>query len=186
MKHSTMENQTIESTLTQPEVERALLALVERLPKIEQSLRRLEDAADFGAAVMRDEQVKRKIDSFLDQSNLQIETLEAAMQLLEKLPMLLNVVNQLENVAAFAQDVYQDEASKAMIGQRIDEYVTPLKQRADWTRDTWTEVRRRAEGDERQVTLFSLIRWLKEPSVQHGLKYMQATIEVLSEDSTKR
>ncbi|TCI21485.1 hypothetical protein EVJ33_07305 [Exiguobacterium sp. SL-10] len=184
MEHTTM-NKSLETALTRPDVEQALVSLVERLPEIEKSLRRLEDAVDFGKATMNDQHVKDKLDSLLDSSNLQIETLEAAVKLAEKLPMLLQMTNQLEQVLAFAQDVYSDEQTRELIGQRVDEYVSPVKEKAVATRTLLTEIRDRAERDDRQITLFSLIRWLKEPSVQHGLKYMQATVEVLSEQTKK-
>lgn len=185
MEHPTMNEQTIESALTRPDVEQALVSLVERLPEIERSLRRLEDAVDFGVATVNDQQVRQKVDTLLDESNLQIETLEAAVELAEKLPMLLQVTNQLERVLTFAEDVYSDEQTHELIGQRVEEYVSPVKEKADATRTMLTEIRTRVERDDRHITLFSLVRWLKEPSVQHGLKYMQATIEVLSEQTKK-
>ncbi|TCI24603.1 hypothetical protein EVJ27_08480 [Exiguobacterium sp. SH3S2] len=185
MERTTTKEQTLESVLTRPDVEQALVSLVERLPEIEKSLRRLEDAVDFGMATMNDQQVRQKVDTLLDSSNLQVETLEAAVKLAEKLPMLLQVTNQLEQVLAFAQDVYGDEQTRELIGQRVDEYVAPVKEKADATRTMLTEIRARAERDDRNITLFSLVRWLKEPSVQHGLKYMQATVEVLSEQTKK-
>lgn len=184
MEHTTM-NKSLETALTRPDVEQALVSLVERLPEIEKSLRRLEDAVDFGKATMNDQHVKDKLDSLLDSSNLQIETFEAAVKLAEKLPMLLQMTNQLEQVLAFAQDVYGDEQTRELIGQRVEEYVAPVKEKADVTRAMLSEIRGRAERDDRTITLFSLIRWLKEPSVQHGLKYMQATVEVLSEQTKK-
>ncbi|TCI57671.1 hypothetical protein EVJ24_02560 [Exiguobacterium sp. SH1S21] len=185
MERTPTKEQTLESVLTRPDVEQALVSLVERLPEIEKSLRRLEDAVDFGMATMNDQQVRQKVDSLLDSSNLQVETLEAAVKLAEKLPMLLQVTNQLEQVLAFAQDVYADEQTRELIGQRVDEYVAPVKEKADATRTMLTEIRARAERDDRNITLFSLVRWLKEPSVQHGLKYMQATVEILSEQTKK-
>lgn len=186
MERSTTEEQTVETVLTRPDVEQALISLVDRLPKIEQSLRRLEDAVDFGMATIQDEEVKGKLDRVMDSSNIQVETLEAAMQLIEKLPMLLQVTNQLEAMFDFAKDVYQDEETKELIGRRVEEYVSPAKEKVEWSRATFEEVQRRVAEDDRQITLFSLMKWLKEPSVQHGLKYMQATIDVLSERSAKR
>lgn len=184
MERTSLNEQTLESALTRPDVEKALVSLAERLPEIEKSLRRLEDAVDFGMATMNDQQVKDKVDLLLDSSNIQIETLEAALKLVEKLPMLLQVTNQLENIFAFGQDVYSDPKARDLIGQRVDEYVTPIIEKAETTRTLVKEVQLRVERDNRHISLFSLMRWMKEPSVQHGLKYMQATIEVLAERSS--
>ncbi|WP_026824994.1 MULTISPECIES: hypothetical protein [Exiguobacterium] len=186
MERSALEEQTVETVLTRPDVEQALIALIDRLPKIEQSLRRLEDAVDFGMATMKDETVKEKVDAAIDNSNIQIETLESAIELIEKLPMLLQVTNQLESMFTFVQDVYHDEQTKEMIGQRIEGYAVPAKEKVEWTRDMWAEVQSRVEQDDRHITLFSLMRWIKEPSVQHGLKYVQATVDVLNERTIKR
>lgn len=184
MERTSLNEQTLESALTRPDVEQALVSLAERLPEIEKSLRRLEDAVDFGMATMNDQQVKDKVDLLLDSSNIQIETLEAALKLVEKLPMLLQVTNQLENIFAFGQDVYNDPKTRDLIEQRVDEYVTPIKEKAETTRALVEEVQLRVERDNRHISLFSLMRLMKEPSVQHGLKYMQATIEVLAERSS--
>lgn len=129
MERSELEEQTVETVLTRPDVEQALIALIDRLPKIEQSLRRLEDAVDFGMATMKDEAVKEKVDAAIDNSNIQIETLEAAIKLTEKLPMLLQVTNQIESIFTFVQDAYHDEQTKELIGQRIEEYAVPAKEK---------------------------------------------------------
>lgn len=186
MERTSLNEQTVESMLTRPDVEQALVSLAERLPEIEKSLRRLEDAVDFGVATMNDQQVKDKVDTLLDSSNIQIETLEAALKLVEKLPLLLQVTNRLENIFAFGQDVYQDLETRALIGQRVDEYVTPIKAKMETTHALFEEVQLRVDRDNRHISLFSLMRWMKEPSVQHGLKYMQATIEVMTERSNMK
>ncbi|TCI25367.1 MULTISPECIES: hypothetical protein [unclassified Exiguobacterium] len=178
--------QTLESVLTQQDVEKALVSLAARLPEIERSLRRVEDAIDFGHASLMDQAVREKLDVLMDTSNLNIDTWTSAIKLTEKLPLLLTLIEQMEQLFMFMKDAYEDESTRDIVADRLEGYTKPLVEKATETKSIAEEVRRRAMNDTKPISLFMMMKWLKEPSVQQGLRYIQATIEVMSEKTINK
>lgn len=177
---------TLEGVLTQQEVEKALVSLATRLPEIERSLRKVEDTIDFGQSSLMDPAVRAKLDRMMDTSNLSVDTLTNIMKLTEKLPLLLRFSEQIEQIFLFMKDAYEDEATRDMVANRLEDYAKPLQEKAIETKNIAEEIRIRANQDPKPISLFTIMKWLKEPSVQQGLRYIQASIEVMSEKTTNK
>lgn len=109
--------------------------------------------------------------------------MEALVGLLEKLPKLLQMINQLENVLDFATAVLADQQTIDYATASIQSYAEPVVEKGKQGLSLVKEIQQQAEATTEPVKLFTIMKWLKEPSVQQSLKYVQATLQVLNKQS---
>ncbi|MCG3086425.1 hypothetical protein [Sporosarcina cyprini] len=171
--------------LERPEVQQSLTSLLNKLPEFEKSIDSIGNAVQFGKAVFEDQTAIQKYDQLLSTYNLNIETITAMVALLEKLPKLLKLIEQLEEIMEFVTAVIQDEQSVDYLMSNVKEYADPFVRKGKDGLTLFEEVQNRMECNPQNVKLFSLVKWLKDPMVQKGLCYVQATMEVLNERTQK-
>ncbi len=169
------------SELERPEIQQSLTSLLTKLPEIEKSIDSIGNAVQFGKAVLQDESTTRKYDELFSSYNLSLETVASLVTLLEKLPKLVQMIEQLENIIDFVSAVLKDEQSTDYLVSNLKEYAEPFLQKGKEGLSFYQEVQQKADCNPQNVKMFSLVKWLKDPAVQKGLCYVQATLDVLNE-----
>ncbi|WP_313430719.1 hypothetical protein [Siminovitchia terrae] len=174
-----LENKGLIEKLNDPNTMDSLERLLDQLPGIAQRMDKLDQLLTSAESVMADPRTVEKIKLKLDHTNIDWNTLESGIYLLEKLPSLLQVIERLEQAAVFAEDVMKDEKSIQYLLQNVEDYTIPLKERFSQGKRIWEEVRSEAEKNTRQISLLTIMKWIKEPQVQRLLAYVQAFINVI-------
>ncbi|WP_158737769.1 hypothetical protein [Alteribacillus sp. YIM 98480] len=171
-----------ELQLSDPEIQESLTILLQKLPRIKEAVLFSERAIDFVAAVSQDEETLQKFignaGKELSAYHLNEESLRSLTTLIKKLPNIIKVVSVLEDLLEFGKNVLQDDDSLDYIKEGMEEMATPIF-------SPLKEAKERTEQDNQQVSIFTLLKWLKEPQVQKGLKYVHALLEVYSEKHKK-
>ncbi|WP_332645462.1 hypothetical protein [Lysinibacillus sp. 54212] len=178
-----METNPLLEQLKQPEVQATLVSLLQQLPAYEKNLQAIDNVVSFGQAVLQDEQAIQKYDELVRSYNLNLETVEALVGLLEKLPKLLQIIDKLEDVLDFATAVLRDQQTIDYATASIQSYTEPVVEKGKQGLLLVKEIQQRAEDTTEPVKLFTIMKWLKDPSVQKSLKYVQATLQVLNKKS---
>jgi len=178
-----METNPLLEQLKQPDVQAALVSLLVQLPTYEKNLQAIGNVVSFGQAVLQDQQAIQKYDELVRSYNLNFETVEALVGLLEKMPKLLQMINQLENVLDFATTVLADQQTIDYATASIQSYTEPVLEKGKQGLSLIKEIQQQAEAATEPVKLFTIMKWLKDPSVQKSLKYVQATLQVLNKQS---
>lgn len=172
--------------MERPEVQQSLASLLNKLPEIEKSVDAIADIGQFGQAVLHDQTAMNKFDQLLSTYQLDTETISALISLLEKLPKLVIIIEQLENIFDFLTAIVQDEQSQEYLASSVKEYAAPLREKGTEGLALFREIQSRVEcNPNHSVKLFSLVKWLRDPIVQKGLCYMEATLHVLDEKTKK-
>lgn len=166
--------------LAQPEIQESLTFLIQKLPDIQQSMQSFEQILTFGQSFLQDKNTIQTIEDRLNVYPINSETVEAGLTLLGKLPMLLQQVELLEQLTVFLQDVLNDEQSLQQINQSLNDL--PLVEEGKEVVEIVNEIKARTEMEPQEnVSLFTLMKWLKDPTVQKGLHYVKTTLAVLGE-----
>lgn len=155
--------------------------LVEKLPSFVSSVKVIEDKLDFVVEALTDskslsmvfEDTERKI----AQLRLSEEHFDAMLELVHTLPKLVPVIKQIENIMDFAKDVWGDERTFEAIVEGVND-VVPVKKGAEIIEETNEHFK--ANEDMASISLFGLLRMLKDPTIQHGLKYLQSFLYVVN------
>lgn len=162
------------------ETQESLSYLIEKLPDVKRLVEAIEPVIHFSKAVLEDEQTINQFENRLSAYPINGETIEAGIELLGKLPMLLQHVAMLEQLTVFVQDVLGDEQSLEQIKCSIESL--PLVQEGKALTDVVKEVKERAATQPQEpVSIFTLMKWLKDPSVQKGLHFAKTTLDILGE-----
>ena len=171
--------------LEKPEIQQSLTSLLTKLPELEKSMDSIGNVVHFGKAVFEDQTSLNKYDQLLSTFQLNMETITAMVALLEKLPKLVKLIEQLEDIAEFVTAILKDEQSIAYLSSTMKEHAEPWLQKGKDGLSLLEEVQNRMECNPQNIKIFSLVKWLKDPLVQKGLCYIQATMEVLNERTQK-
>ncbi|TCT24557.1 uncharacterized protein DUF1641 [Melghiribacillus thermohalophilus] len=111
--------------------------------------------------------------------NVDIDTLEAGMKLLEKLPRLVEMVEKLEIAVEFIENVLRDQESMDYLQDSAKAYMEPVRRRVDDGLNFWKEVQAKAETNKQHISIFTIMKWMKDPNVQKGLSYVQAIMDTM-------
>ncbi|WP_042352605.1 hypothetical protein [Bacillus massiliigorillae] len=171
--------------LEDPRIQQSMIELIRKLPEIQTTLQSVEDIVSFGKATIQDKQTTAMLEEKLSTYNVNGETLQALFTLLEKLPAMVKVIQQFEEISAFLLSIVQDKESSAYLINNLKEYADPVLQGGKNGLAFIQEVKERANCNPQSITIFSIVRWLKEPAVQKSLCYVQAAIDVLSDKKTR-
>lgn len=167
--------------LEKPEVQESLTSLLRRLPEFEKSINAVSNIAEFGKAVLKDNEAMNKYDQLVSSYNVNKDTVNAVLMLIEKLHKLLKTIELLENITDFATSVIQDKQSTEYLLNDAKEYAEPILGKGKEGMAFIQQVQSRAESQSQNISLFTIAKWIKDPAVQKGLNYVQAAIDVLNE-----
>ena len=167
------------STLERDEQLESLSYLVDKLPTFVSTLQAVEDKLAFVAASMQDERslelIADDVEGKIERLHIDSTHLDAMMTMVQLLPRLVPVIEQVDNVVAFAESVWGDKRTvdqlTTTMTETVKEYV-PIDKGKAIIEETKEEFER--TKDDSPITIFGLMKMLKDPVVQDGLKYAQA------------
>lgn len=173
------------SELEDPHIQQAMVELIRKLPELQSTLHSIEDIVLFGKTVIQDEQTTSVFEERLSTYNINADTIYSLFMLIEKLPTLVKVIQQFEGISAFILSIMQDKESSAYLLNNLKEYTDPFLQDGKNWLTFIKEVRDRAECQPQSITVFSIMRWLKDPTIQKTLCYVQAALNIVAEKKTR-
>ncbi|BAU28264.1 uncharacterized protein YjgD (DUF1641 family) [Aneurinibacillus soli] len=177
--------------LEKPEVQNALAMLVEKLPQISDAVAKAEQGIDLAASFASDtESLNYLADraSSLSKFALNKENLEALGTIMESLPRLAKMVGALDRLYTTLEPVLTDkdilvdvagmiQVVTAPVTERVQEGVSMAKEGMSMVQ----EAKARAARNHDTLSIFGVMKMLKEPAVQDGLKFAQAMFAVMAE-----
>lgn len=176
-------NTSVQNKLEQPEIQEAIVSFLQNLPTYEKQIQQIGQLANFSQAILSDKEALQTYDQIIRTYNINLETIEAIIQLLEKLPRLIQTLEQLENMIDFVSSVLRDETTLNNITESLKEYTNPVVEKGQTGISLLKEIQKEAEATKEPIKLTTIYKWLKDPTVQKSLKYVQATLTVLSKKS---
>ncbi|MBM7585943.1 uncharacterized protein YjgD (DUF1641 family) [Bacillus pakistanensis] len=168
--------------LERPEVQESLKKLIQKLPEIQRSMDSVGNLIQFSESVVKDRETIDKLEQRLTYSSINAESIEALVQLLGKLPVLLKLVERLEQVTVFLESVWKDKETLDQLYHSAMDF--PVVERGKETLELVDRIKEKAESQpQQQISIFTVLKWMKDPNVQKGLHYIQATLDTISEKS---
>lgn len=165
---------------------KSLHYLVDKLPEFVSAVKVMEKNVNFLVEALSDQKslsmLVNDMEEKIGQLHIHEEHFEAITEMMQMLPRLVPMMKKVEDLALFAQDVLGDERTFDSIIEGVNE-VVPLKKGAEIIKETNTHFKE--NKDMSPVSLFGLLRLLKDPAVQHGLKYIQSLLYVINNRSNK-
>lgn len=166
--------------LEQPEIKQSLTYLIRKLPDIQQSVESLDKIITFGTAVLQDSETMNSLENRFQTYPVDAEAIEAGIQLIGKLPMLLAQIEMLERITFFIKDVLNDEQSMEQINYSIGQL--PFVKEGKEAFEIVREVKERVQKEQSEkVSLLTMMKWLKDPNVQRGLQFVNTALTILNE-----
>jgi len=166
--------------LNEPEVQESLVYLIRKLPEIQQSVESIENIVTLSQSFLQDKDTIDSFESRLRTYPIDAEAIEAGIMLIGKLPLLLQHVQLIEKATLFIQDVLGDEQSMEQINTSIQQL--PFAKEGMDAIEVVKEVKKRVPSEPKQnISIFTMMKWLKDPTVQQGLHVAKTALTVLGE-----
>ncbi|MFT9846555.1 DUF1641 domain-containing protein [Aneurinibacillus sp. REN35] len=170
--------------LSNPEVQEALATLIHKLPQIKDAVEKAEQGiaavSTFATDMDSLNYIAEGVDKF-SKVALNKENLEALTVLIESLPRLAKMVTLLDKVATTVEPLVTDKNSLAYLFDTAKVVTSPVTDRVEEGVSIVKEAQARAEQNRETISIFGLMKMLKDPAVQKGLKFTQAFLDILSE-----
>ncbi|MEW9667902.1 DUF1641 domain-containing protein [Ammoniphilus sp. 3BR4] len=169
--------------LSNPEVQEALTTLVQKLPQIKEAVVKMEQGIEMVSVLATDSQTINNVAeplSHISKVALNKDNIDALLSLVEKLPKLAQTVEMLERATPFIEMIAKKE-NLVSVAEVAEIVATPVTEKVQEGLSMVKEAKLRAEQNRESVSIFGLLRLLKDPTVQDGLKFAQAFLEVVSE-----
>lgn len=191
MTESTMDrSQELLDALGDARLQQALITALEKVPKMVEQYTALEKTVDFIQEVVSDRAsasyLIEGIKSDLPDVTLNRDTLNAMLMLMDKLPKLVETLSALEKFMDLGQAVLNDKESINHLMNGAKDLVEPIQTKVKSTLSMVEEAKERAKEDSSPVTVFAMLKLLKDPNVQYGFHFVKALVSVMSERSPIR
>lgn len=109
------------------------------------------------------------------------EVQESLTVLVENLPKLAEMVTAMTTAYDFAQGLAKDQVFVNDMKVAFGEFTTPVVEKAKGVASAAIEAGDRAQAEQSSVGLFGMFKMLKDPNVQHTLRFAQAFLNILNE-----
>ncbi|UOF91183.1 hypothetical protein LSG31_02680 [Fodinisporobacter ferrooxydans] len=109
------------------------------------------------------------------------ETLEAIATFINKLPKIAEYLTVMEELMDLAQTVLSDKKTMEFMFKGVQSMTEPMQTKIKEGISLVEEAKIRANADSSTMSIFSVMKLLKDPMVQEGLKFTKAFLEVVSE-----
>jgi len=116
---------------------------------------------------------------------LKPEVQESLSKLIEQLPKLLEAVTMLTKTYDFVKTMATDEIVREDTVMTVTEMATPIIAKAKLFTQNLLEAKERAENSDEVISLFGLLKMLKEPQVQSMLRFIDSFMQVSAEKSKR-
>lgn len=124
-------------------------------------------------------------EDLLDQL-LKPEVQESLTTLVEQLPQITQLVGALTKSLDFVQAVASDEVLKSDTVGAIKELAEPVVDSVKTMAATVIEAKDRANESSETISLFAMMRMIKDPQVQKMLRFMNAYLQVSGERNPQK
>lgn len=187
------ENQNVDplvEVLSKPEIQSSIVTALEKLPGIMEKYEAFDRLLTFANAVVKDQEsmdyLLEGLKADLPPMHLGRETLESAVVFIDKLPKIAKYMTAMERLLDTAESIFSDEQSLDNLFDGARELMAPWQDKLHDGVSLVQEARKRASDDKTPVTLFALMKWIKDPSVQRGLHFLKAFLSLLGERDTNK
>ncbi|WP_405111656.1 DUF1641 domain-containing protein [Paenibacillus sp. FSL K6-1217] len=109
------------------------------------------------------------------------EVQQSLMVLVEQLPQITQMVSVLSKSLEFVQSVATDEVLKNDTVGAIKEIAGPVVDSAKNLAATAIEAKDRADASSETISVFGMMKMIKDPQVQKALRFMNAYLQVSGE-----
>lgn len=113
------------------------------------------------------------------------EIQQALTVLIDHLPKLAEMATHLTKAYDFAQVALNDRVLIDDLKGGVEEFVKPVQEKAKHLAAAAIEANERAQSSTAQIGIFGLLNLLKDPQVQHALRFSQAFLDVTAEQKKK-
>lgn len=174
----------VQAILENTEHIQSLLYLLNKLPELTAAVQLLEEKAAFVQHVLNDKQslgaIIGEAEAKLESFHLTREHADAMIALAQKLPVLVESLENVEEWVLFVKQVVNDRQSLTYLAEGCGEL--PLVQAgADILKET--NQRYRDEKDYANISLFRIYKLLKNPALVSGFRYLETLLEVIQKHS---
>ncbi len=111
------------------------------------------------------------------------EVQESLVTLLNQLPQLTEVVTALNKSYEFAQSIAKDEVLVNDFAHTAKEFTEPVTKTAKQIAANAMEAKERAEQSKEVISIFGLMKMLKDPQIQKVLRFASAYLQISNERS---
>lgn len=171
--------------LADPAIQESLVELIRKLPRIAEAVSTAERGIELVSAVAGDKATLSTITERVDQAwaklNVDHETMDALILLIEKLPKLLKMITLFEQLYDTAEAVLTDKQSMNQLIGGVKELASPVTQSIEEGISVVKAAKERAEASTQRISLFAVMRMLNDPTVQSGLRFTQSLLDVVAE-----
>ncbi len=169
--------------LSNPEVLQALVTLIHKLPELNNAVLKMEQGIDMVTKIVVDPDV---MDQFTEPVNqfakiaLKQDNLQALGAIMEKMPRIAKTVELLDQISPFVEFISKRE-TLASFAEVLELISDPVTYRIQEGMSLVKEAQHRAEQDSSTISVFGVLKLLKDPAVQNGLKFIHAFLEIWQE-----
>ena len=117
---------------------------------------------------------------------LKPEVQQSLTTLLEELPKLTELITLMTNTYDFAQSVATDETLKSDTVGAITEIAGPVVDSVKTMAATAIEAKDRSEASTEKMSIFGLMKMLKDPQVQALFRFTKAFLEITAERNNQK
>lgn len=117
---------------------------------------------------------------------LKPEVQQSLTMLIEQLPKLSEMAVAMGKAYDFAHAVMTDTVLVEDLTGGVRDFLQPVKEKIKELAVVSMEAGERAKTDDTQFGVFGLLRLLKDPQVQHGLRFAEAFLNVLAENKQNK
>ncbi|MFX4302498.1 hypothetical protein ACOJUR_09615 [Alicyclobacillus tolerans] len=171
--------------LSNPEIQSSLVKALEKLPNIMEKYDALDRMLSFANEVFKDgdsmDYLLSGIKTDLPPIHLNRDTLESAFILLDKLPKLAKYVQQMELAIDIVESFVTDKQSIEYLTNGINDIVEPWRSKIQDGVSIVKEAQQRAAKDQSTLSVFSLMKLVKDPTMQKGLHIIKEILTVIGE-----
>ncbi|RNB91436.1 DUF1641 domain-containing protein [Brevibacillus fluminis] len=178
-------NAALLQELADPAVQDSLVELIRKLPRIAEAVSTAERGIELVSAVAGDKATLSSVTERIDQAwaklNIDHETLDALITLIEKLPKLVKMITVFEQLYDTAEAVLSDKQSMNQLLGGVKELASPVTEPLEEGIAVLKEAKARAATSTQRFSLFAVMRMLGDPTVQNGLRFTQSLLDVVAE-----
>ncbi|MGM9988083.1 MAG: hypothetical protein ACI35O_12770 [Bacillaceae bacterium] len=168
--------------LEQEEQVESLNYLVNKLPEFTKALQSLEEPLLFATSILQDKTTMsnavRNVEEKWEQLHIGPEHMEALVSMLHMLPRIMPMLQKIEETALFVQEVLQDKQSIGYLMKGVEE-LPPVSVGIDVVKET--NKRFSTQQEFANVSVFRLLKLLKDPTVKKGFHYLEVLLQVVNE-----
>lgn len=175
----------VAEVLSRPEIQSSIANALDKLPDMMEKYDAIDRMLTFVKEVVSDtgalDYLLGGLKDDLPPVHFSRATLESAVILLDKLPKVTKYVQVMEQLFDTVEAVATDKQSLEYLVNGVREIIEPWRSRARDGVSLFQEAQQRAAHDTTFISIFSLLKLLKDPSMQKGIRLFKAFLQIVDE-----